>query len=317
MADINWLDIDYSGLNPDWSPKKFKWRSTWEKLKSFGSNLWKWTKEAVLPMDIVRAVKWEDFDNTWLALDLMTVIPWAKWVKAVKAALGKKLTASAKKKLTKAIKANEKVNTNLQSWIEWIAKSEKKSMTPRKKDAIIKRNVEEIQWRQDDIKALKSKKRAVKKDIDRKVTWGMVWAWAAWAAATIAWADTYPDENWMDIDYGDIDKTMERNNEEMSKRLIDYNNNKEEDIDESTKEEPKRKTFIDWLDEQWLDSSKEHRKSMAEKLWIENYDFSAEKNMELWKRLKDADPLEFKNTEVSDEDREKQIREAQAKQWLF
>jgi hypothetical protein len=35
--------------------------------------------------------------------------------------------------------------------------------------------------------------------------------------------------------------------------------------------------------------------------------------MELWKRLKEADPLEFKNTEVSEETK----REAQAKQGLF
>ncbi|MBT4080104.1 MAG: hypothetical protein HOE82_05770 [Gammaproteobacteria bacterium] len=70
------------------------------------------------------------------------------------------------------------------------------------------------------------------------------------------------DPNGLDIDYPSIDEmneTMERNNEEMSNRLREFQDNQEvpetsevPEVPEVSEvpEVPERKTFISWLDEQ-------------------------------------------------------------------
>ena len=319
--DYSWIDYEAMGLNPNGSPKKFEGRSFWEKIKSAGKNLAKWTYEALAPTDAIRAVKGEEFSWSWLALDILSLVPWAKWVKLAQKAIKVKLTKTARKKITDKINDIKAKQWNVQSHMDGVWKSEK--MWYKQKDSMVKRDVEDIQWMDDANKKLLKERRMKGKEISGKVNRATAWVAWVWAAAWVASMDE--DPNGLDIDYPSIDEmneTMERNNEEMSNRLREFQDNQEvpetsevPEVPEVSEvpEVPERKTFISWLDEQWIDSSKEHRASIAEALWIENYDYSKEKNMELWKRLKEADPLEFKNTEVSEETK----REAQAKQGLF
>lgn len=88
----------------DWNDK----RSWMEKLKSAWSNLASASKEALLPNELIKAAKWEEFSWAWVALDVAAMIPMAKGV----AMWAKKAIPSLKKWVTKWVtSAKEQLNS--------------------------------------------------------------------------------------------------------------------------------------------------------------------------------------------------------------